>query len=46
MIKFSADLDYQQEAISAITNIFEGQDTLQAQFTVAPVIQGSQTALR
>ncbi|SMG63313.1 type III restriction system endonuclease, partial [methanotrophic bacterial endosymbiont of Bathymodiolus sp.] len=41
-IKFSADLDYQQEAISAITNIFEGQDTLQAQFTVAPVIQGSQ----
>ncbi len=44
-IKFSADLDYQQDAIQAVANIFEGQDTLQTNFTVAQVNQGPQTDL-
>lgn len=41
-IKFSADLDFQQDAIRAVADIFEGQDTLQTNFTVAQVNQGPQ----
>lgn len=41
-IQFSADLDFQHDAINAIANIFEGQDTLQTNFTVAQVNQGPQ----
>jgi type III restriction enzyme len=41
-IQFSADLDYQQDAIRAVADIFEGQDTLQTNFSVAQVKQGPQ----
>lgn len=33
-IQFSADLDFQRDAINAVADIFEGQDTLQTNFTV------------
>ncbi|MDR4516161.1 MAG: DEAD/DEAH box helicase family protein [Nitrosomonas sp.] len=42
-IKFSADLDYQQDAIQAVADIFDGQDTLQTNFTVSQVSQGPQS---
>ncbi len=34
-LKFESDLDYQLEAIKSITDIFEGQETMQTNFTVA-----------
>jgi len=36
-IQFNPDLDFQQDAIKAITDIFEGQETLQTNFTVSRV---------
>jgi type III restriction enzyme len=36
-LKFDANLDFQQEAISSIVNIFEGQETCRTNFTVAPM---------
>lgn len=44
-IQFSAELDFQQDAIRAVADIFEGQDTLQTNFTVALVNQGPQADL-
>lgn len=41
-LQFNAELDYQQDAINAVAGIFEGQDTLQTNFTVAQLNQGSQ----
>lgn len=41
-IQFSADLDFQRDAIRAVADIFEGQDTLQTNFSVAQVNQGPQ----
>jgi type III restriction enzyme len=34
-LKFDANLDFQQEAIASIVDIFEGQETCQTTFTVA-----------
>lgn len=34
-IQFSSDLDYQQDAISAITGVFDGQKVCNSRFTVA-----------
>ena len=34
-IQFSSDLDYQQEAIKAITEVFDGQKVCTNRFTVA-----------
>ncbi|CAA9891573.1 conserved hypothetical protein [Candidatus Methylobacter favarea] len=31
-LQFNADLDFQRDAINAVTDIFEGQDTLQTNF--------------
>ena len=42
-IKFSADLDFQRDAINAVADIFEGQDTLQTNFTVTTVRKGPQS---
>jgi type III restriction enzyme len=36
-IKFDPDLDFQHEAISSITGIFEGQEVCQTNFSVAPL---------
>ena len=36
-IKFNPNLDFQREAISSITDLFEGQETCQTNFTVAPL---------
>ncbi len=36
-IQFNPDLGYQQEAISSITSIFEGQEVCRTNFTVAPL---------
>ncbi len=36
-IKFDPDLDFQHEAISSITGIFEGQETCQTNFSVVPL---------
>ena len=36
-IHFDPDLDFQHEAISAITDIFEGQEICKTNFTVAPL---------
>lgn len=41
-LQFNADLDFQREAINAVADIFEGQDTLQTNFSVAQVNQGPQ----
>lgn len=41
-LQFNADLDFQREAINAVADIFEGQDTLQNNFSVAQVNQGPQ----
>lgn len=41
-LQFNANLDYQHDAINAVAGIFEGQDTLQTNFTVAQVNQGPQ----
>jgi type III restriction enzyme len=36
-IQFNPDLDFQHEAIHSIVDIFEGQETCQTNFTVAPL---------
>lgn len=36
-IKFNPDLDFQKEAINAVTAIFEGQEVCRTNFTVAPL---------
>ena len=36
-IKFDPDLDFQHEAISSITGIFEGQEVCQTNFSVVPL---------
>lgn len=36
-LKFDPDLDFQHEAISSITGIFEGQEVCQTNFSVAPL---------
>jgi len=41
-LQFNADLDYQHDAINAVANIFDGQDTLQTHFSVAQGYQGPQ----
>ena len=38
-IQFDPDLDFQHEAIDSIVDIFEGQETCQTNFTVAPLLQ-------
>jgi type III restriction enzyme len=38
-IQFNPDLDYQAEAVVSIVAIFEGQETCQTSFTVAPLKQ-------
>ncbi len=42
-IKFSDDLDFQRDAINAVADIFEGQDTLQTNFTVTTIKKGLQS---
>ncbi|WP_440997534.1 type III restriction-modification system endonuclease [Arhodomonas sp. SL1] len=44
-IQFDADLDYQREAISAIADVFEGQEICQTNFTVAPLRGEPQMAM-
>lgn len=44
-IQFDAALDYQREAIDAITDLFEGQEICQTNFTVAPVEGTGQLSL-
>ncbi|MFD2247296.1 type III restriction-modification system endonuclease [Pontibacter ruber] len=39
-IKFEDKLDYQQEAIAAITGIFEGQETCRTNFSITPQATG------
>lgn len=41
-LQFNSNLDYQHDAINAIVNIFEGQDTLQTNFTVTQVDRDQQ----
>jgi type III restriction enzyme len=41
-IQFSADLDYQAEAIQSVCDLFEGQDVCQTLFTVAPTRQAAE----
>ncbi len=36
-IKFDANLDFQHEAINAVVDLFDGQETCQTNFTVAPL---------
>jgi len=36
-LKFEGNLGYQQEAIKAIVDIFEGQEICRTNFTVAPL---------
>jgi len=38
-IQFNPDLDYQHEAIDSIVDIFDGQETNQTNFTIAPLIK-------
>lgn len=42
-LQFNADLDYQWDAISAITDIFKGQDTLKTNFSVTQAVKGPQS---
>ena len=44
-IQFNPDLTYQQEAISSITSIFEGQEVCRTNFTVAPLKSFGEGAL-
>ena len=44
-IQFDSDLDYQREAIDAVTGLFEGQEVCQTNFTVAPVEGAGQLSL-
>ena len=41
-LQFNAELDYQQDAINAVAGIFEGQETLQTNFSVIQVKKGPQ----
>lgn len=42
---FDAGLDYQREAISAVTDLFEGQEVCQSQFTVSRLSDDPQMGL-
>jgi type III restriction enzyme len=44
-IQFNPDLGYQQEAISSITSIFDGQEICRTNFTVAPLKSFGEGAL-
>ncbi len=44
-IQFSADLDYQTEAIGSIVDVFKGQETCQTNFTVAALGDDPQMSL-
>jgi type III restriction enzyme len=44
-LQFNAELDYQQDAINAVAGIFEGQDTLQSNFSVMQIKKGPQDDL-
>ena len=44
-LQFNAELDYQWDAISAIADIFKGQDSLQTNFSVSKAVKGSQNDL-
>jgi len=44
-IQFDSNLDFQQDAIKAITDIFEGKETLQTNFTVSRVSHTDQNDL-
>lgn len=44
-IQFNPDLDYQHEAIKAVTDIFEGQETLQSNFSVSRLVDSAQADL-
>lgn len=44
-LQFNADLDFQRDAINAVADIFEGQDTLQTNFTLTTVRKGLQSEL-
>ena len=44
-IQFDAGLDYQHEAINAVSDLFDGQDICQTNFTVAPLHEKPQMAL-
>jgi len=41
-LQFNAELDYQWDAISAIADIFKGQDALQTNFSVSKAVKGPQ----
>ncbi|MFI3198051.1 MAG: hypothetical protein QX196_07000 [Methylococcaceae bacterium] len=40
-LQFNAELDYQWDAISAIADIFKGQDSLQTNFSVSKTVKKS-----
>lgn len=44
-IQFEADLDFQAQAINAVTDLFSGQGTLRTQFTVTAGTRGAQATL-
>jgi type III restriction enzyme len=44
-LQFNAELDYQWDAISAIADIFKGQDSLQTNFSVSKTVKGPQNDL-
>lgn len=44
-IQFDAGLDYQREAIDAVTDVFEGQEVCRTNFTVAPLRGEPQMAM-
>ena len=41
-LQFNAELDYQWDAISAIADIFKGQDSLKTNFSVSKTVKGPQ----
>ena len=44
-IQFNPDLDYQQEAIASIVDLFKGQEVCQTNFTVAPLTHEVQSVI-
>lgn len=44
-LQFDPNLDYQKQAINAITGVFQGQEVCQTNFTVAPLTYDYQTSL-
>ena len=44
-IKFSADLDFQADAVASIVDLFEGQETCQTNFTVGSLATSAQMGL-